>query len=219
MDKEHKAIERLQKASKMSLEKYGEPLIVTDSGGKDSSVCKHLAIKAGIPFEVMHSHTTVDAPETVYFVRSEAKRLEDKGIKYIINYPTYKGKPTSMWDLIPQKLIPPTRFQRYCCKILKEYAGENRFIATGVRWDESVKRKNNRGVIEVITLQKKDKVIFNDDNDDTRQLFENCAIKGKRTVNPIVDWEDEEVWDYINSEKIIVNPLYMCGNKRIGCVG
>lgn len=193
-------------------------MIVTDSGGKDSSVCKHLAEKAGIPFEVMHNHTTADAPETVYFVRSEAKRLENKGIKYNINYPTYKGNPTSMWDLIPQKLMPSTRLVRYCCVVLKEYGGENRFVSTGVRWAKSMKRKN-RSIYETVEKKKEDRIILQDDNEDTRQLFENCAIKGKRTVNPIIDWEDEEVWDYIDSEKIPCNFLYGCGFERVGCIG
>lgn len=101
-DIEKIAIERLKAASEMSLANYGLPLVITDSGGKDSSVCKELALHAGIPFEVMHNHTTADAPETVRFVRSEAKRFEDLGIKYTINMPTYKGKRTSMWGLIPQ---------------------------------------------------------------------------------------------------------------------
>lgn len=79
MDLEQTAIERLKLASDMSLRIYQQPLIVTTSGGKDSSVCVELARRAGIPFEVMHNHTTADAPETVYFVRSEFKRLEAGG--------------------------------------------------------------------------------------------------------------------------------------------
>ena len=63
-DLEHVAIERLKIASEMSLQHYGLPLVVTDSGGKDSQVCKELAIRAGIPFEIIHNHTTADAPET-----------------------------------------------------------------------------------------------------------------------------------------------------------
>jgi phosphoadenosine phosphosulfate reductase len=147
-DLEQIAIERLKAASEMSLHAYGLPLVITDSGGKDSSVCKELALRAGIPFEIIHSHTTADAPETVRFVRSEAKRFEELGIKYTINMPTYKGKPVSMWSLIPQKLMPPTRLVRYCCSVLKETGGAGRFIATGVRWAESVNRKNSRGIYE-----------------------------------------------------------------------
>lgn len=123
MDKEQQAIQRLKEASTMSLEHYGKPLVVTTSGGKDSSVCVQLAINAGIPFEVMHNHTTADAPETVFFVRDEFKRLEEKGITCILNKPVYKGRRTSMWALIPQKLMPPTRLVRYCCSVLKERGG------------------------------------------------------------------------------------------------
>jgi phosphoadenosine phosphosulfate reductase len=203
----------------MSLRNYGLPLVITDSGGKDSSVCKELAIRAGIPFEIMHNHTTADAPETVRFVRSEAKRFEDLGIKYTINMPTYKGKLTSMWNLIPQKLMPPTRLVRYCCSVLKETGGAGRFIATGVRWAESTSRKNNRGIYERLGASKASKIILNNDNDDKRMLFENCRLKAKRVVNPIVDWKDEDVFGFLEDTKAPMNPLYSEGWCRVGCVG
>lgn len=219
MDKEQTAISRLREASAMSLQVYQKPLVVTTSGGKDSSVCVALAERAGIPFEVMHSHTTADAPETVYFVQEEFKRLEEKGIICMINYPTYKGKRTSMWALIPQKLIPPTRAIRYCCEVLKERYGANRFITTGVRWSESTNRKNKRGIYETLTSDMSKKIILNNDNDDRRRLFENCRLQAKRVCNPIVDWTDDDVWDYIRSEHLTLNPLYQCGFSRVGCIG
>lgn len=100
MDLEQKAIMRLREAADTSERFYKAPLIVTTSGGKDSSVCVALAEKAGIDFEVMHNHTTVDAPETVYFIRHEFKRLEEKGVKCTVNYPHYKGERVTMWSLI-----------------------------------------------------------------------------------------------------------------------
>lgn len=218
MDLEHIAIERLKAASEMSLQHYGLPLVITDSGGKDSQVCKELAIRAGIPFEVMHNHTTADAPETVRFVRSEAKRFEGLGIKYTINMPIYKGKRVSMWSLIPQKLMPPTRLVRYCCAVLKETGGAGRFITTGVRWAESASRANGRGIFEK-NGDKEHRVLLMDDNDDRRRLFENCRLKSKRTVNPIIDWKDEDVWDFLGEAKCPVNPLYAEGFCRVGCVG
>lgn len=57
------------------------------------------------------------------------------------------------------------------------------------------------------------------DNDEKRQLFETCNLKGKMTVNPIVDWSDDDVWDYTHSEHLPVNPLYCEGQKRVGCIG
>lgn len=219
MDLEHLGIERLKTASDMSLQYYGLPLVIADSGGKDAAVIKELARRAGIPFEVMHNHTTADAPETVRFVRSEAKRFEDMGIKYTINMPMYKGKRTSMWSLIPQKLMPPTRLVRYCCSVLKETGGTGRFIATGVRWAESASRKNSRGIYEK-NGDKDHRIILNNDNDDRRMLFENCRLKSKRTVNPIIDWTDDDVWNFLTSDDAPpCNPLYCEGWKRVGCVG
>ncbi len=219
MDKEQVAIARLKEASELSLYYYQKPIVVTTSGGKDSSVCVELALRAGIPFEIMHNHTTADAPETVRFVRSEFKRLEEKGITCVLNTPIYKGRRTSMWDLIPQKLIPPTRMVRYCCAILKEGGGKGRFITTGVRWAESVKRKKNRGIYEALPSNISEKIILNNDNDDARMLFESCRLQAKRTCNPIIDWSDSDVWGFLEDAKCPVNPLYKCGFSRVGCVG
>lgn len=218
-DLEHIAIERLKAASEMSLQAYQKPLMICVSGGKDSSVITELAIRAGIPLEFSHSHTTADAPETVRFVRSEFRRLEELGYRCTLNLPTYKGKRTSMWNLIVNETVPPTRWNRYCCRVLKETGGTNRFICTGVRWSESVSRKNNRGIYERLGSNKSSNIILNNDNDDRRMLFENCRLKGKRVVNPIVDWNAEDVYRFLEDAKSPMNPLYAEGYCRVGCVG
>ena len=218
MDLEHTAIDRLKAASDMSLAIYDKPLSICYSGGKDSEVLLDLAIKAKIPMIVAHSHTTADAPETVRHIRTVMHRLEDKGVKTVIAYPTYKGEPISMWKLIPQKLMPPTRLVRYCCATLKETYGKDSFIATGVRWDESTTRKS-RSAFEIIGKSKAEAIHLNNDNDESRKLFENCELKAKRVVNPIIDWKDDQIWDYCSAEKLNLNPLYYCGFNRVGCIG
>lgn len=216
-DKEQKAIARLQEAAFYSERLYnGAPLIVTTSGGKDSDVCLTLAQRAGIRFEVMHNHTTADAPETVYHVRETFRGLEEQGIKCAVNMPRYKGQPVTMWSLIPQKLMPPTRIVRYCCEVLKERSCAGRMITTGVRWAESTKRKM-RAALETASKKKENKILLNDNDD--RRLFETCTLKAKRICNPIIDWTDCDVWDYIEAEHIQTNPLYQCGFHRVGCVG
>ena len=218
MDLEQKAIERLKMASEMSLRYYSQPLLCTYSGGKDSDVMLELLIRSGIPFEVQNSHTTADAPETVYHIRKVFKRLELKGIKYTIDYPKYKGERTSMWSLIPQKLMPPTRLVRYCCQVLKEGAGDGRMVATGVRWDESSQRAS-RGGMEIIGRTKKEAIILTNDNTDKRRFFEKCEARAKSVCNPIIEWKNADIWDFIHSEKIEINPLYKCGFDRVGCIG
>lgn len=220
MDLEKTAIERLKAASDMSLRLYKQPLVITYSGGKDSDVLLHLAEASGIQFEVLHSLTTADAPQTVYHVRDTFHRLENKGIKCTVDkHVQTDGSRITMWNLIPRTLIPPTRLARYCCSKLKEGGGKGRFIATGVRWDESAARKKNRGALEVITSKKDNSLILSNDNSEGRRLFESCQLKGKRVVNPIVDWKTDDVLDYIESEHITMNPLYGCGFSRVGCIG
>lgn len=178
-----------------------------------------LALRGGIPFEVQHNHTTADAPETVRFVRQEFARLEALGVKCTINYPAYKGKRTSMWSLIPQKLMPPTRIMRYCCAVLKEQGGNGRFITTGVRWAESSRRKRDRGVFEAYTRNKENKIVLKGEEQEPSEIFEGCKVAAKRVVNPIVDWTDNQVWSFLQDAKVPVNPLYECGLDRVGCIG
>ena len=96
--------------------------VISDSGGKDSSVLKHIALKVknryGLEYKIRHNHTTVDAPETVYFIRREKEKYEAMGVPYEIFYPAQ-----SMWQLIVSHGTPPTRIMRYCCKDLKENTG------------------------------------------------------------------------------------------------
>lgn len=218
-DLEQTAIERLRFAAEMSLRVYKQPLVITYSGGKDSDVLLHMAGKAGIQYEVLHSLTTADAPETVRHVLDTFRRLEFTGVKCEIDaHVRPDGTRTTMWNLIPRKLIPPTRLMRYCCSELKESSARNRWIATGVRWAESAKRKQ-RGVLESLHRDKAKKLTLMNDNDESRMLIENCQLKGTRVVNPIVDWKDADVLGYCETEKICVNPLYACGWKRVGCVG
>lgn len=218
-DLEQTAIERLKAASDMSLRLFEKPLVITYSGGKDSDVLLHLARASGIPFEALHSLTTADAPETVRHVYDTFYKLELKGIPCNVDkHIRPDGSRVTMWNLIQKKLMPPTRLMRYCCSVLKEGGGKNRFIATGVRWAESTARKR-RGGLEVLTSKPQSKLILSNDNDEDRRLFETCQLKGKRVVNPIVDWQAADIWDYVGAEKIPMNPLYCEGFHRVGCVG
>ena len=218
-DKVDIAVKRLREAAEMSQALYGKPLLVTYSGGKDSDTVLRLAQIAKIPFEVQHSHTTADAPETVYHVRDKFRELELAGIKCEIDYHTQPdGTRTTMWNLIPRKLIPPTRLVRYCCDELKEGGGKDRMITTGVRWDESTARKS-RGALEIISKWRKKSIFLNNDNDEDRRLFETCTMKGKRVSNPIIDWETNDVMDFLTGEKVKLCSLYSEGWKRVGCIG
>lgn len=125
-----------------------------------------------------------------------------------------------MWNLIPRKLMPPTHIARYCCKELKESGGKGRFTVTGVRWAESTRRKISRAGVELnFGAGKENKIICDPDNPEDSKMARFCPTKGKRVINPIIDWEDEDVWEFIKKYNIPYCSLYDEGFHRLGCIG
>ena len=62
-------------------------------------------------------------------------------------------------------------------------------------------------------------IILNDDNDPARRFVEHCYRTTSTMINPIIDWTDEDVWSFLHHYGCNSNPLYQCGEKRIGCIG
>lgn len=152
------------------------------SGGKDSQVIYELAKISGVKFDTHFNLTTVDPPEIVYFIKN--------------NYPDVQiHRPElSMWDIIIKEKVPPTRRARYCCRFLKEKGGIGRVVLTGIRWQESIRRKK-------------------------RKLVENCLKHRIKTyLHPIIDWTNDEVWEFIKLKELKYCSLYDEGYKRIGCI-
>lgn len=218
IEKEKRAIEYLK-----SFEPETEPYYLCYSGGKDSDCIRILASLAGVKHDIVNNHTTVDAPETVRYIRS-IPNIQ-------IEYPK-----KTMWQLIEEKGMPPTRLVRYCCSELKEHGGKGRVKVTGVRWAESAKRAESSGLVKVIGKPKtveriademgldgrkslQGGYVLNDDNDASRRFVEMCYRTTSTMVNPIVDWPDQDVWEFLKHYGCQSNPLYECGYKRIGCIG
>lgn len=193
------------------------------SGGKDSDCIRILADLAGVKHEIHHNLTTADAPETVYYVKSIPNVIIDK-------------PEISMWRLIEKHMIPPTRHMRYCCAELKERGGKGKVKVTGVRKKESARRAKQGGLVTIIgkpaTVEKKAVelgaevgktngrgLILNMDNDPSRRLVEHCYRTTATMLNPIIEWADADVWDFLKAHGCKSNPLYECGFKRVGCIG
>lgn len=62
-------------------------------------------------------------------------------------------------------------------------------------------------------------MILMNDNVASRRMTELCMQKNKMVVNPIIDWIDTDIWEFICQEHVRTNPLYQCGYDRVGCIG
>lgn len=208
IDKVELALQRIKLANLSE-----EPLYVCYSGGKDSKVLRRLMEMSEVPHELHYNLTTVDHPEIV------RELIDDKDV--IIDKARYAdGKQKTMWNLIVKKQFPPTQLFRYCCAELKESGGMGRICVTGVRKAESARRKEQGAIAKIFEPSNVVK-IHNLDNDDNRRMVEQCYRTRKTLINPILDWTDEDVWEFSKIEGIKQNPLYkQCGgNKtRIGCL-
>ena len=233
VDKVQIAIDRL----KAFAPKNGSKYWLAFSGGKDSQCIYELAKMAEVPFEAHYSVTSVDPPEVIWFMKKQYPDVIFDHHRYY-GHPRYKdGTAKTMWTIIADHTIPPTRAARYCCSELKESGGKGSLVVTGVRWDESARRKEMHGVAEIRTTAKKlhkeaeegdsvikktkknDAVVFLDDNVTARRMVEHCYAKRKTTVNPIVDWTDEDVWEFLNDvAKVPHCELYDEGFTRLGCI-
>lgn len=197
-----------------ALQSFQQPdgYYVAFSGGKDSVVVKALCDMAGVKYDAHYSVTSVDPPELVQFIKEQypdvsrdIPRDED-------------GNAITMWNLIPKHLMPPTRIVRYCCAYLKETGGYGRMVVTGVRWAESARRANDRALVNIGTAKKDRKMLMND-NDEARQLVESCYQRKKVVLNPIINWSDEDVWEFIHKYDVPYCKLYDEGYHRLGCIG
>lgn len=207
IDKVDLAIKRIQLANLSQ-----EPLYVCYSGGKDSKVLRRLMEMSEVPHELHYNLTTVDIPSVVREI------LDDKDV--IVEKARYAdGTQKTMWNLIVKKHMPPTRLCRYCCAELKEVGGKGRICVTGVRKAESVRRAKQGAEAKILT--KGNATVLNLDNDEARRTIEQCYRTQKTLINPMLDWTDEDVWEFSKVENIQQNPLYVkCGGtkNRLGCI-
>lgn len=142
-----------------------------------------LVKKSGVKADFHFNVTSVDPPELLRFIRKN------------FNDVTWHRPEKTMWKLIREKMMPPTRKIRYCCEHLKERGGKGRkIVVTGVRGAESSKRAG-------------------------RKMIEACQRVKRHYLNPIIDWEDQHVWQYIRENNLPYCELYDQGFTRIGCVG
>ena len=145
------------------------------SGGKDSDVCLELCKMAGIPFRAVYHSTTIDPPGTI-------RHVEENGVEI--------SRPKETFFRLMQKHGYPSRFVRYCCKLLKERYDSD-IVVQGIRASESNARA------------------------DRYKEPEQCRVYDKkhksRVYMPILYWTDEDIKEFVTERGIKCHPLYYRG--------
>lgn len=224
------SVELLRKAEKLAFAYDSDNgFYLAFSGGKDSQCLYHVAKFAGVKFKAHMNLTSVDPPEVIHFVKSQYSDVE-----------LIKPKK-SIYQAAVDIGILPTKRVRWCCKEFKESAGAGKVTLIGIRHAESSRRaarqeveiseKKYSGDLEGLEGYRKARnskkrgrkpknnrevTIVNADGERTLG-----CIRGQESllISPIIEWTDDDVWNFLNTLGVAHCELYDQGWHRIGCIG
>ncbi len=183
-------------------DKYSiDDMMVSFSGGKDSTVTSHLVNTALGTNKVLHifGDTTLEFPYTLEYKKRFNKNEESRGVRIL----TAKNREKNFEDLC-SVVGPPSRVMRWCCTVFKTGAIQKTISSAfkdktnilsfqGIRHSESISRSKYE------------------------RESESPKITKQTVASPVIDWIDFDVWLYILTTGIDFNYAYRLGWTRVGC--
>ncbi len=178
-----------------------ENIVISFSGGKDSTVTADLVTKALSNPSLVHifGNTTLEFPLTIEY----AERFRDAHPLAI--FQIAKNDDQVFYDVC-EDIGPPARMMRWCCSMFKTgpitrvinsmYRSQQILTFYGIRKSESVSRSK-----------------YNRIEEDS----ESVKIQQQTVASPIFFWKDLDIWLYILTEGIDFNAAYRLGYDRVGC--
>ena len=178
-----------------------ERIVVSFSGGKDSTVTADLAVKALSNPSLVHifGDTTLEFPSTIEY----AHRFRDAHPDAI--FQIAKNDEQNFYDVC-EDIGPPARMMRWCCSMFKTgpitrvinslYRSQQILTFYGIRKSESVNRSKYNRI---------------EDSADA------VKIQQQTVASPIFFWKDIDIWLYLIAENVDFNDAYRLGYDRVGC--
>ena len=178
-----------------------ERIVLSFSGGKDSTVTADVVIKALSNPSLVHifGNTTLEFPYTLEYAERYRNDHEQAIFQIAQNY------EQEFYDVC-EDIGPPARMMRWCCSMFKTgpitrvinslYRNQQILTFYGIRKSESVSRSK-----------------YNRVEDDA----ETVKIQQQTVASPIFFWKDIDIWLYMLTEEVDFNEAYRLGYDRVGC--
>ena len=178
-----------------------EHLVVSFSGGKDSTATADIVVKALGSLQITHvfGDTTLEFPLTYSYIEQFRDAHPDTPLWVSKNY-------EQDFYQVCEDIGPPARMLRWCCSMFKTgpitrlfneaFPGETILTFYGIRKCESVSRSKYRRVT---------------------YSSESAKIQKQIVASPIFFWSDLDVWLYLLGEGVAFNDAYRLGYDRVGC--
>ena len=178
-----------------------EQIVLSFSGGKDSTVAADLAVRALANPSLVHifGDTTLEFPMTQDYVRRFRKTHPQAIFKVA------KNREQDFYNVCSD-IGPPARMMRWCCTMFKTgpitraltslFKGSRVLTFYGIRKFESVSRSKYHRV-----------------EDDASSV----KIQRQTVASPVFLWHDIDIWLYILGEHLDFNEAYRLGYDRVGC--
>lgn len=178
-----------------------ENIVISFSGGKDSTVTADLVVSALSNPSIVHifGNTTLEFPYTIEYAERYRKAHP------MAIFQVAKNDEQNFYDVC-EDIGPPARMMRWCCSMFKTgpisrvinslYRNQQILTFYGIRKSESVSRSK-----------------YNRIEEDS----ESVKIQQQTVASPIFFWSNADIWLYILSENIDFNKAYCLGYDRVGC--
>ncbi len=167
------------------------PMVVSWSGGKDSTVASVLTQRAFPNEQITHifADTTIELPCTHDYL-SEFRQTYPC-VPFIVS------APARDFLALCEEIGPPSRIQKWCCTTQKAAPLANALRLAGRR----------KRVIVVSGLRRAESA--------RRSGYDRVMDEGKigvqRMVNPLLDWVDFDIWAWLVTQEIPFNSGYKAG--------
>ena len=176
------------------LAEFGNRIVLASSLGAEDQVLTHMAFSINPDVRVFVLDTGRLHSETYDVIAETQSKL---GVKYEIYFPDAK----SVEDMVNEKGInlfyASVENRKTCCGIRK-VEPLRRALSSADAWITGLRRSQS------VTRAKLDTVEW----DDAHNMLK---------VNPLADWSEDDVWQYIKLNSVPYNALHDVGFPSIGC--